>query len=597
MTQAVSLGTKLRSFAWPVWGRSNLAYKIVGGVLLFIALAVHLPVTDVTRQILAEFYNLTLIFLLFTVVGFAPYGTGTPNPNQSTTYPTVMFTVPISTKEFVFLPISIAFGGFACAWLLFVATAILPLGIEYSIEFPLVQAAAFICVTHCLWWFGVWKRSLILMSALSAVTIGFLSFELIFDMMQQLLSPLAKFAAPTSHALISHPTEDLVYSTIALIAILISLAVAPYARHQAHLRRPPVVDASRPRRAANRTPVLPALTNAIQSQTWFEGVRLVYLAPILTSIFGLFFFGMATFMESQMPVDMKYRLVGSQYILSPWMPLPVLLLIGAYFGFLFAPAAPSSASLKGRNHMKEPHVSSFVSIRPITSAQIVAARSLAAARSSLATGAVVALFIALVPIDAGSGSVRTSALVNLASHLTIQNVLLAILVLASLPLLVWCFQAGNVTLDLFGTKGYLATALGFMAPMMYWVFEFMDGSQHKLAFRGGRSFFTDQLMHPEIMRGLIVQVTVVAALCLIGKAALAVRSVSQVRVKRLLSDAQLKRLAALWLGTGAVLLVGYSLLLPPQFVAPGYFALFLALLLPVNRILTQILSVDSNRHR
>jgi len=603
VTRAVPFRMTFHAFLWPLWERNKLGYKIAACVLFGLTIAVYLPMSDVTRQFLSSVYSLICVFLTFTVVGFVPYGMGIQAAAQtSSTYAKVIFTLPVSNEDFVFIPILIAIGGFTFLWLLFVAASIVPLHFYFPVELPIIQAAAMVGLTQCCWLLSVWKRSLVALSMLSVTVVGFLQFEVMFGLLFEGTAPVARYGTAIPGGLFFRSDEELVLGVVAILSILMAMAVAPYARHQASLSRWKLPQRRRILATSNPAPVVlkPKLGSALSAQTWFEGSRrFILLVPSATVGTAFAFLGLASLLESREASMASLHYMGPSYLLSPWMPLPLLLLAGLYFAVLFGPTSPTAASMKGRNHFKEPGINAFVAIRPISSAQLVTARLFMAAKSSVIAGVALAVFFALWPIGAvGTGGNNATVLSHLVSLPTIQNLLLAAVILISLPLLLWCFQVGNVFMDLFGVKGWLIGIGCAGPPLIYLVLQFMDGTLYKLDFlRKGASVNTGLLEHPDVLAKLIGELTI-AGVVLIGiKAVLLVISVIRIRRRKLVEDRNLIAYGGIWIATATALVGGFYALLPPGMLSAPYLALIVALVLPLNRILMQIVTVDSNRHR
>jgi len=602
MTRSLPSRSIFLALLWPVWERNKTRYKIAACILLSLASAMYLPIQDIFKLSIASFYATLSVFLTFTVVGIVPFGiSGQKSGQPGSTYSREIFALPVSTREFIFIPIIFGILGFIVVWMAFVMTTIVPLQLAFPIELPIIQAIAAVCLAHCLWWIATWKRRLVYLTAISALLIGFVQFELTFNLMFESLSPFRHVNAAMTDGLFPRPTEELALIIVAIASIFTAMAIAPLARHQSRLFGKERPQATYLRRS--RTPSkpglskdLPKLESAFSTQSWFEGARhAVLMVPCATVLGSAALVAFSAFFDSIGPSTLTFTDSGPRYLLSPWMPLPIILLAALYFSALLGGTSLPAGALKGRNQIKGLGISPFEAIRPISSSNIVRARLLMAAKSSGITAIILAIGFLLYPIDA-AGSQGASTLTYLAAHPSAQNLLLTLLLIASLGIALWSIQAGNVLLDLKGIKGYFAGIVCGTPILMFVMFQILEGTRYKLLFHNG-VHNTGRLESPEVYARLIQELTVGALIYLGAKFILAMNLVNRIRYRNLLSNRSMLLFAAIWVATATLLIAGLYSLLPPNFVSASNLALIVMVILPVNRIFGQIICVDTNRHR
>ena len=104
-------------------------------------------------------------------------------------------------------------------------------------------------------------------------------------------------------------------------------------------------------------------------------------------------------------------------------------------------------------------------------------------------------------------------------------------------------------------------------------------------------------MFPGVWRGFILQLTIVGCIALALKTIFFVRSTIQLRKRNLVPERTMKICVGTWLVAAIGLIGSFHLLLPPGTISMLQLILVVTLILPANRILSEILFLDSSRHR
>jgi len=564
-------------FAYPLWEKNRRRYcaGFIGLVAIFVA--VHF-VSRFFGGLLAMAYGGILAGFVMTVVGPLVWG-GPQTIQQTSTFTNGVLGLPVTDSELVWFPIGFAFLGFAAPWLAFVAAALRPLHIPLALPFlhaPIYPFGLPLLCVGAMVSSSVWSRWTISTGKLSGCLVAlvsmlsyFVPFELLFGVPEVFLDALC--------------------FVICVASVYGSFKACPRARHGMSGSESPVLVAKSGRvERKESSKSKPAFPSVWSTQVWFdEGPARISIWFLPLTI--LLFVGMFRLIPSVNGLmDHGHHLAGG-FESSPSLwgihlaresQLYVMFLQFLPIGLIAAAESPAFGMFKADpSLLKTPGLDRFTAIRPIASVQVTGARLYVVAKTAcLCAPGILCLgwYFLMQPAKEGD---RIGTLMSLISnHLGPYPGVSWIIGVLFLPLVIWSLLSGN-PLRYF-LRSRVLQILGFsliLAPSFVNI-----GLLLLLRSEFSLDTFSDAL--PTVLGAMLAL-----------KGFVAVRGWATVRRENLIPAKTLQVGAFIWVATLMIVGGAFSYALGAVFPLWAILAV-VAIVLPVNRILWQVVGLERSRH-
>jgi hypothetical protein len=570
-----SLWSTIRAFAWPLWANGRWLY--VGGFALLLVLAGAMHVADARSvwsshavpfptfggSVLTGSY--VLVALVLSLAPVLPMGRRVASSGQGSPTALVDLALPVSTRRLVLIPLSFGVAGFSGLWLLLVMTTVVPLGLAVDLRLPILVAFACIVSMQAAMWAASAHAKYLRFSLVPFMVVGFDPFSHFFTKPE--------------------PIRSIVLVLVSLVSLAALLGLAPSVRRgtawTARARR----DALKGKREAVRESR--QFESPMSAQSWFDQsphrllTFLPLALPVCMYILYRIIIGSATNYTGMNTAE-HFQALGMWNIKvamgtgSAFTFIPFLVLLYS----VTVPNGCLGLSSKWQDAKNLRAMSTFLSVRPITTAQLVVGRLCLAGKGAILISPFVILVIASAFAKMGLDGGRFGTLASLiATHLAGRGPILGALLALCTPFLIWTLQSGNPlqgARNLFFNGLQVLVFLGFL----FWI---------------TRIELTWQL-HPGRERGALHLAWIVGWIVLGAKAVAAAAGVRRSRALNLVCDRTLANGAKIWIAAAVILTTAFYIALPPGTIALPTLILIIALLLPANRILWQIITLDATRH-
>jgi hypothetical protein len=539
MTPALAIG-------WTIWRRHRWGLVAASGcvaVTVIVSAIIRAVLDPVEAMQACAMVIIPLVAVAMYFAGVFAYGFDIDVAANGTAFPGRMFTLPVRTGALAGWPM--AFGG-AAVGLLWVVTAGLilrPAGLDAPVWWPaLVAAAQLTWVQAVMWWpFGL---------AFLRVLVGMLVVHV-----------------PVSGTMLALKLEIpepylLVFLGVALVsgvgAALVGVARSRRGSisHWAWL--------SRPGRATAPAEMRRPFYSPGQALRWFERRRHGTVVPLIVAVIMPLCL-LPLFLDDNTPPILA-RTLGLTFL------VPVF----------FAGMAGGTVG-KNNPWVREYYgVSSYAATRPVTTAQMVAAKLRAGTGCTLLSWGIVAMAVTTALFLSGTHRlIGTMIDAWLAARAAAEVIATAVVVAVLLLLWTWKRTVESLVVGLTGREWFVkgSTLAGVFAAF------------------GGLSFGLWLLIRPEYhdtVRELAPWLMAVAVGLKLLLAGLAIRAL---RRKRLVSDRTLAVIGATWIAVASSLVGLLAWVIPGGFVPATTLLMGVVLLMPLARLSAMPLALDWNRHR
>jgi hypothetical protein len=542
------------AIAWEFWRRHRWGFRAMGVYLVLLAaikLVVVLRDTPVTFRS-AESFALVVVVPITTsfvyLLAVFTYGLSGDLAARQSMYPARMFTLPLSNAALVGWPMLYGSGAMIALWMLTRWLSVWPSELSIPYVWPATLAAALVMWTQALVWMPY---------GLSGIRVAAAVFVLwLIDAI--VLLALA-FKAPE-------------WVVVAITAPQIPIAYAVGRFAVARARRGVVPDWSFAALGSLRSSVRRAQRSkrrarmsAAEAQRWFEWQRNGRSLPAWVAII--------------LPLELLLL-----WVAGTSTSIVIVVLLGALLTpVVVATFAAASVSKTGGSASDTYGLGPFIAARPLTDAQLLAAKLSMAIRSTLGAWALVLIAIPIAVFWSGTWPTLLDWSRNVARTIGAPRaIVLLIVVVAGMMLSTWRQLVQSLYFGLTGNerliKGSVFASLilaSILGPLAIWI---VDSKRIDVVWSA-----------MPIILGVLVCAKMLAAGWVV------VRLVRE--GEHLLNDRTLITGAVWW--TGAVLAVFVVLAwLTDTPHIPRYFVMLLAILfVPLARLSAAPLAIARNRHR
>jgi hypothetical protein len=538
--------TPALAIAWTIWRRHRWGLLAASGCVAatVIGSAVIRAALDPPEALQAcAITIIPLAAVAMYLAGVFAYGFDIDVAATGTAFPGRMFTLPVRTVALAGWPM--AFGG-AAVGLLWVVTAGLilrPAGLDAPVWWPaLVLAAELTWVQTVMWWpFGL---------PLLRVLVGMLLVHV-----------------PVSGTMLALKLDVPEPYLLAFLGVTLVGGAGAAWVGVARSRRGAMSQwawLSRPGRATARAEMRRGFRSPDQALRWFERRRHGTVVPLIVAVM-LPLCLLPLFLDDNTPPILA-RTLGLTFL------VPVF----------FAGMAGGTVG-KNNPWVRESYgVSSYAATRPVTTAQMVAAKLRAGTVCAFLSWGIVAIAVTTAVFLSGTHRLIGTMIDAWLAARPAAEVAATIVVVAALLLLwTWKRTVESMVVGLTGREWFDkgSTLAGVFAAF------------------GGVSFGLWLLIHPEYhaaFRDLAPWLMAVAVALKLSLAGLAIRAL---RRKRLVSDRTLVVMGATWVAVAGSLIGLLLWVIPTGFVPATTVVMGVMLLMPLARLSSMPLALDWNRHR
>ncbi|MDR3691583.1 MAG: hypothetical protein P4L46_19550 [Fimbriimonas sp.] len=592
MKQPQSFFQTAKAIAYPVWLRNKRTYigSALGlAVTILAAYAVHFGADQIPPNRSGEVAPTVFIqYLLAVVVLFISFNlagkamsvwemgtTMSASPEirelvkarqaqNEATYgakgilPAGAVTFPVSTRDLALAPLFIGVLHATAAAILYAVFVVLPLRLPIPVVLPTLALALLVCASQG----GAW-----MIAERSGAGCLFTATAIV--------GPMLLGIAWVKQ--VPEPALSAVAALLIVWAIRSTLATAPLMRHSASAGRALPVDVpSKP----TRDPLQNESTfpSAMKAQVWahLAGRAYIGMAVLVGMLcFVVFVYCLISDATPSARIGVGDIRIGTSALLF-LLCLPGGILVAT----MFASNSPMTENMPGGGGPLSKGISGFFIIRPMSSVRFVAARLIANIKSTLAASWVLAACMILWLLVPGRENGREGTLLELlVAHASVRGLLLATLCVGGYVLSLWCVLAGDPLRAIFGRRKGEYYSMG---PIMIAVI----GWQFIRDIPGGENTPTAVLVATGVGLALIAV-----------KAAVAMLGIYRLRHRNLVSVPILVKGAGVYVGIWLAFVAAFGALLPTDQLPLSLIAIVVALILPANRILWQILAFDDARHQ
>ncbi len=526
--------------------------------------------------------------VLFGILYFQAMGLGSPEINTTDTPASLLtqrtFVLPVTTKKLVLIPMLMASLFVLVPAILYAVFAILPLNLHVPVCLPLLMLAYTVCSSNSSAW---------MMSATAPFGCLFLPIQLGAP-----FAVLIGWINGYSPVLLS-----IGVCVVLLVSVLSALAAAPQARISSRqLGAKRATGNLDKQKARGLTRVMESdstpFPSSREAQYWIETARNIHVSvPMVIGVMGLIILvflwisssdWMVGIFGSNSKVQATTEGLGIGGIqVGPHLPLFLLVLPGAaMFCFMFAANSKVARTITLGKVSNEDSLDPFIAIRPVTSLQITVARLKSAVKTAVNLAIVVTALLFLWTLSPAKEGLHRGPLIELLSaHATFRTWLLVFVVALSLPFVLWTCLAGEPIAAVTGSR---KSRVGTSMPIVIAFFTVVP-------ILGGVIIASlDETHQLELIRTwLMFFLTILVAIKLI----VAVVGALRLRRKALISVPELRIGAISWIVALILFSFVYECVIQPDLAGLVFISLIVAAILPMNRILWQVLRLDESRHR
>ena len=489
----------------------------------------------------AAFAVVPFTVTFFYLIGVFTFGlTGDLAARQSI-YPTRMFTLPIRTAALAGWPMLYGCSALLALWLAATLLARWPWGVELPWLWPGLMAAAVLAWIQVFTWMPYGLRGIRVIAAV-----------IVLVMLDAVVFTAIELKWPEG-------------ALIAVLAPQLPLAYLCACAVVARARRGDVPDWSLFRLRAGERQLLRPFQSLRDAQLWFEWRRHGWTMPALVALVAPF--ELSVLFISGYGSRMFVFKVLSAVLLTP-------ILMAAFAAATVSKANPFAREVYG--------VSPFTATKPLTTAQIIAAKLWMAVISTAVTWAITLTFIAIGFTWSGADSVAIEWATRFINRVgTLRASIGALIVLGGLISVTWSMLVQGLFIGLTGRQ-WLARTMGFvtlvfvmlLGPAIEWILDLPDADRW-------------------IWDGILF----VPAALVVAKMVLAIWVAARLAKTGLLTDRVMIIGAAAWMA--AVLAVHAVLVwwVDMSYVPPHLLAMIAILAVPLVRVSAAPLALDWNRHR
>ena len=539
--------TPAAAFGWEFFHRHRgyvaglIGYLLILGLIKPLYLGPDATVSFDPPDGFAAFAVVPFTVTFFYLIGVFTFGlTGDLAARQSI-YPPRLFTLPISTAGLAGWPMLYGCSVMVALWMAATLLARWPWGVELPWLWPGLLAAVVLAWIQVFTWMPYGLRGI---RVIAAVAVLIALDAVVFTAI------------------------ELEWSEGALLAVLapqLPVAYACACAAVARARRGSVADwsMSRVRQGGSRTP--PPFRSIAAAQLWFEWRRHGWTLPALVALVVPFELSVLFISGYGSPAFVA-KVFGA-VMLTP-------ILMAAFAAAAVSKANPFAREVYG--------VSPFTAAKPLTTAQIIAAKLRMAAISTVATWVVVLAFIAIGFMWSGADSVLIDWAGRFARRVgTVRAAVPVLLVLAGLITVTWTMLVQGLFIGLTGRQ-WIVRTIGMMTlvvvmmigPAIEWILDLPDADRW-------------------IWDGILF----VPPALVVVKMALAVWVATRLVRSGLVSDRVLVVGAAAWAAAVVALHAVLVWWVDMSYIPPHLLALIAILAVPLVRVSAAPLALDWNRHR
>lgn len=470
------------------------------------------------------------------------------------------FTLPVTTRDIVLAPMIAAIVSVSAFWIAFWFAAVLPYGGPAPFLLPLLLTGLMISASQA----GNWT-----VFVRGSVGCLFLMMS-IFAPILAALGLLNHFSVVAMNAIVVVLTAisiriALVYAPISRHTIPTKFTTAAYEKHAHKVSKP-----SRARSAPKRA-------TPLSTQVWF------YKAHKLDRVTMFFVTIAAAIMLIRIPASTSELVrVGPVRMIPEIYEFGFMIPIAGFIAVMFTTVIGMTINgmpTKGQKVVTP--LPTFSAIRPITSAQLFVSQAFIALRCALAATYIVWIAILLWTLSPVEVDGHTMCLFTYwVSIITPSGVALTILTASLLPVILFGFQMASMARSRLSTK--VGKFVGFLPSIL--MFAAIEALM--LCKLSGLAAF-----------GHWAQNQLPAGILLLGiKFAIIPLVQFKLEQNHLLDRSTFYKCAGVWLASVLILTVVFYPLLPPGYITLPQLGVLFALILPANRMLWQIYSLDQTRH-
>lgn len=475
-----------------------------------------------------------------------------------------LFVLPIRTEDLVLAPMFICILIAVLPCLLFWVAVVVPLGFNIPILLPLLLLTLVVTSTHAGNWLTASKSKA---GRLLSIVAG-APILIVFGWIKQMPEPALCVLA---FALIG-------------LSVYASLEFAPFVRHSiARHRNSTAARTSSAKPSVELIPNEPPLQGPLNTQIWYESVRKLYVVmPILTGMGAVSLLCFKLFSSNSKMTSLVGD-IGVSSSAGEFFMLVPLVLLGA---FLFASNSRIQNVTANPQSLKDSALELFVAIRPISTSSIVGSKLRINIRGALLTSGVVLIgFFLWSLLPAQSPSEHGTILGLLLTHARPRLWRFIGLSTISLPFLIWSNLAGEPFQAILGSSKNIAK----YGPYVLTISTIIIAIGFMVA--------TSGLPIQDVTRTEGAFASVGVGIWLLLKVGFAAGGMVRLRQKNLVNGWSLAQGGATWVIAAVILTTAYYLVFPPGRIPVTNVLTTIVLLLPANRILWQILSLDAKRHQ
>jgi len=543
--------------------------------MFLIAVAAHVVQEVAIRRWLVGLFALTLFGLINTMVGPMVWDATTPNQIFKPTFAKRAQTMPVSDAELVWFPLLLAFICFLVPWGLFVFSTVDPLHISIT-PFSFFHKEAISSLAYPICFMAAWVS----LAVLSQWEFGFVMFLVMLG----LGGGLFVFAGDVSEAVVEQFALP-----VTLASIVGSFIACTRARHG--------FEASAATKFLNKigqaisrrkTSARPPFRSPWLAQLWFE--RGPYLWPIILVPVAVLPF-LAAFTAFSASVFRQGDLLSGvdRSLFTPTMFWNIRLIyfigLGPFMtvipGFIVSAGGLPFYEMHKADKLalRNASLDRLSAIRPISTCRIVGTRlALNALAAVLVSFGLLYWIKSLLNVPAIEGDRQGSFYELFSLHMGRRVELCVALVILFMPVVVWSITCPNPLRYYFGR--WWRSAAGFI------LFEGVSMSSIFLSYMKDHRSVNERLV--QLLPGLVV--------CfLLAKVLLGVKGWRRLRETSLVSAVNLRHWALIWSGVAAAFIGAFSYALAPL-TTPLVVTVIILAILPVNRIIWQVIGLDRTRH-
>ncbi|MDR3691584.1 MAG: hypothetical protein P4L46_19555 [Fimbriimonas sp.] len=571
MSKIGSLGFAISAFAYPYWRNlrtsfawAGVALLALGGIAYWLQIPQLAAGTSISPTI-QYVIGASALIICGLVAGQTTQCEGILGGQAGGGLLPNAYILPVKTRDLVLAPIIISAVSAIVPCLVFWAFVAAPLRFHLPVLVPLLLTVLVLTSLQASSWLAG-NRSIV--GIFSSLVAGMGPFVVLQGFMNHLNVTLL---------------ESLSVGFIGL-SVFAAVWAASSVRHSSPIAAKPIPHPANARGVSTqlRSPAPPALAGALPTQIWYESLRKTYLVLPTIAVIGFLCYFVLVGINDHWRTEVLVANVRVGRTTVQFVTPIVLLLLGA---FLFAANSQVMNVSTNPRLMTDYAMDPFLAIRPIPTALILAARLRSNIYAALLTSGIVIIAMGVWVVLPATDAAQNGTIYSLVlAHLTHRGWGMFVLSALCLPLLIWSNLAGEPFQAVIGSSPNMAR----IAPYVLSIAAIAAAISCMVVFAKTQPSSTGGLTHALLGFGTGLLISLKFILAIVAAARLLKRRLVEPRV--------LGRCAGLWLVLAALITLAFYQVLPEGRVSALAIALTVLLLLPANRILWQIVSLDAKRH-